>query len=236
MAQDRYGQFGGDWRDRGQGDYGQRGWSESDREGGFRRGEDFRRGEEGRTFGPGRSFQPGEDRDAWGADDRRGAGARERDFGGGRRRGGEFGRDDFRGRERGAYADDRGEGRREFGRGPGRYDQAYRGPDVSGPWEGGFEERRFRADHRGHGPKGYRRSDERIREDVSDHLTDDPFLDARNIEVEVRSCEVILNGSVDSREDKRRAELIADQVSGVENVQNNLRAQPSPGQGLRQQA
>ena len=107
-------------------------------------------------------LRPGEDRDAWGSDDRRGAGARERDFRGGRRRGGEFGRDDYR-RESSAFADDRGEGRREFGRGPCRYDQAYPGPEFrglergSGPWEGGFEERRFRADHRGHGPRGYRR-------------------------------------------------------------------------------
>lgn len=232
MAQDRYGQFGGDWRDRDQG-YGQR-------EGGFRRGE------EGRSFGPERSFRPGEDRDAWGFDDRRGARQRERDISAGwRERGGEFGRDEhrdeYRGRERGAFADYRGEGRREFGRGPGRYDQDYPGPDLGGAWgERGGEERRFRAgEHRGHGPKGYRRSDERIREDVSDRLTDDPHLDARNIEVEVRSCEVILSGTVDSRQDKRRAEQIADRVSGVENVQNNLRAQPRQGEGregLRQQA
>ena len=32
--------------------------------------------------------------------------------------------------------------------------------------------------HRGRGPKGYRRSDERIREDVCERLTEDPFIDA----------------------------------------------------------
>jgi osmotically-inducible protein OsmY len=79
--------------------------------------------------------------------------------------------------------------------------------------------------HRGRGPKGYRRSDDRIREDVSDRLTDDPWLDASNIEVEVRECEVVLKGAVDSREDKRRAENLAEAISGVRNVQNHLRVE-----------
>ena len=39
--------------------------------------------------------------------------------------------------------------------------------------------------HRGRGPKGYTRSDERIREDVNDRLSDDPFVDASEIEVMV---------------------------------------------------
>lgn len=77
--------------------------------------------------------------------------------------------------------------------------------------------------YRGRGPKGYRRSDDRIREDVSDRLTDDPWLDASNIEVDVSECEVVLKGAVNSREDKRRAENLAEAISGVRNVQNHLR-------------
>jgi osmotically-inducible protein OsmY len=77
--------------------------------------------------------------------------------------------------------------------------------------------------HRGRGPKGYRRSDERIREDVSDRLADDSWLDASDVEVNVSSCEVTLSGFVSSRDDKRRAERLAEEVSGVDNVQNNLR-------------
>lgn len=77
--------------------------------------------------------------------------------------------------------------------------------------------------YRGRGPKGYRRSDERIREDVCDQLTDDPWLDASNIEVEVRETEVMLKGAVGNREDKRRAEFLCEAVSGVKNVQNQLR-------------
>jgi hypothetical protein len=77
--------------------------------------------------------------------------------------------------------------------------------------------------HRGRGPRGYARSAERIREDVSDRLTDDPFLDASDIEVRVSTSEVTLDGTVGSRADKRRAEDCAEQVAGVTHVQNNLR-------------
>lgn len=88
-----------------------------------------------------------------------------------------------------------------------------------------WDERRtdIRAEHRGRGPKGYRRSDGRIEEDVNDRLTDDPYLDASDIEVSVKDRDVTLSGMVDSRTDKRRAEDLADLVSGVGNVQNNLR-------------
>jgi osmotically-inducible protein OsmY len=80
-------------------------------------------------------------------------------------------------------------------------------------------------DHRGRGPKGYQRSDDRIREDVDDRLSDDPYVDASEIEVSVSNGEVTLSGTVDGREAKRRAEDIADRVSGVRHVQNNLRVQ-----------
>jgi osmotically-inducible protein OsmY len=79
--------------------------------------------------------------------------------------------------------------------------------------------------HSGRGPKGYMRSDERIREDVNDRLTDDPDIDASEIEVKVSNCEVTLTGTVDGREAKRRAEECTESVSGVRNVQNNLRVQ-----------
>jgi len=80
-------------------------------------------------------------------------------------------------------------------------------------------------EHRGRGPKNYTRSDDRIREDINDRLSDDSWLDASEIEVQVSSCEVTLTGTVNSREDKRRAEDLAEQVSGVKHVQNNLRVQ-----------
>lgn len=85
--------------------------------------------------------------------------------------------------------------------------------------------------HRGRGPKGYTRADERICEDINDRLTDDAWIDASEIEVQVANGEVTLTGVVGDRTDKRRAEDIAEQVPGVKHVQNNLRVQPAQNAG-----
>lgn len=77
--------------------------------------------------------------------------------------------------------------------------------------------------HRGKGPKGYTRSDERIREDCCDRLADNDRLDASNVSVNVSKGEVTLEGHVSSRQDKRLAEDCVEQCSGVSHVQNNLR-------------
>ena len=82
---------------------------------------------------------------------------------------------------------------------------------------------RVKSAFNGHGPKGYRRSDERIREDVCDLMTDHPELDASDIEVEVKDAEVTLNGTVPERFSKRLAEDLADHVRGVRDVHNRLR-------------
>jgi osmotically-inducible protein OsmY len=74
----------------------------------------------------------------------------------------------------------------------------------------------------GRGPRGYQRSDERIREDVCDRLCDDPFVDATDIDVSVKSGEVTLTGNVRERADKRRVEDVIENVSGVREVHNNL--------------
>ena len=79
--------------------------------------------------------------------------------------------------------------------------------------------------HRGRGPKGYKRSDARIDEDIHERLTADHWLDASHIDVKVANGEVTLSGTVDSREAKRRAEEIAERCSGVDHIQNNLRVQ-----------
>jgi osmotically-inducible protein OsmY len=75
----------------------------------------------------------------------------------------------------------------------------------------------------GRGPKGYQRSDDRIREDVCDRLADDPHIDASDIEITVRDGEVTLGGFVRDRGDKRHAEDVAEHVSGVREVHNSLR-------------
>jgi hypothetical protein len=78
-------------------------------------------------------------------------------------------------------------------------------------------------DYSGRGPKGYRRSDERIREDVCERLTEHPGIDASDIEVEVKEREVTLNGNVPDRRMKRLAEDIAESVGGVVDIHNFLR-------------
>jgi hypothetical protein len=76
---------------------------------------------------------------------------------------------------------------------------------------------------RGVGPKGYKRSDERIREDINDRLTDASDIDASAIECSVQNGEVTLTGTVPDRESKRNAEELVESISGVKEVQNNLR-------------
>jgi osmotically-inducible protein OsmY len=179
---------------------------------------DYRRGY-GQDFGRGGDYRQGSGRDY------RGGGSE-----------GSYGGNDY---ARGFYGADQGY-RQDYGRQSGDYSQQGggergfwdRASDEVSSWFGDEEaERRRRMDeqrggqHRGRGPKGYTRSDERIREDVNDRLSDDPFVDASEIEVSVSSCEVTLSGTVDSREAKRRAEDIAERVSGVKHVQNNLRVQ-----------
>jgi osmotically-inducible protein OsmY len=84
--------------------------------------------------------------------------------------------------------------------------------------------------YRGKGPRNYSRSDERIKEDISDRLSDDPFVDATDIEVTVSNGDVTLTGTVDHRSTKRRAEDLAESVSSVKNVENRLRvSQPASG-------
>ena len=121
--------------------------------------------------------------------------------------------------------------RERYGRGEGRGDDRGwwdRASDAVASWFGDEEAERRREmdrqrEHRGRGPKGYRRSDERIKEDVNDRLSDDYYIDASDVEVSVSNTEVTLTGTVNSREDKRRAEDIAESVSGVTNVENRLR-------------
>jgi osmotically-inducible protein OsmY len=49
------------------------------------------------------------------------------------------------------------------------------------------------------------------------------LVDASNIELQVKDGVLILSGTVDTRFEKRRAENLVENVSGVKNVQNNLR-------------
>lgn len=75
---------------------------------------------------------------------------------------------------------------------------------------------------RGRGPKGYRRSDEMIREDVNEALYRSSEVDASEIEVFVKDGFVTLKGTVVSREQKKMAEASIENLAGVDDVYNEL--------------
>ncbi len=120
------------------------------------------------------------------------------------------------------YYESRRDARRDYDNERGFFEKA---SDEVASWFGDEDaERRREADqHRGHGPKGYTRSSDRIREDVCDRLADDVLVDARDLDIAVNNGEVTLSGTVPSRSQRRRAEMIAESVSGVVHVQNNTR-------------
>lgn len=78
-------------------------------------------------------------------------------------------------------------------------------------------------DFRGRGPKGYRRSDSLIKDDVSEALYRSSEVDASEIEVFVREGNVTLKGFVTSRLQKKNAEATVEHLAGVEDVFNELR-------------
>jgi len=94
-----------------------------------------------------------------------------------------------------------------------------------GPHEGA---RTSRGIHRGKGPRTYQRSDERIREDVNDVLYEDAYVDASEIEVEVKDGEVLLTGTVENKLQKRRAEDLLQDLRGIRHLENRLRVR-KPG-------
>ena len=111
---------------------------------------------------------------------------------------------------------DRSTERDDYGEYRGYEDRDYQGSRYGYGYSGAGR-------HRGRGPRGYRRSDERIREDINDRLSDRPDLDASEVEVTVVNAEVTLTGNVNSRRDKRLTEDISENVSGVQNVENRLK-------------
>jgi hypothetical protein len=74
----------------------------------------------------------------------------------------------------------------------------------------------------GRGPKNYKRSDDRIYEQVCDKLMRHREVDATNIGVKVESGVVYLSGKVESRRIKKLTELIIEDLPGVQDVRNEL--------------
>lgn len=90
---------------------------------------------------------------------------------------------------------------------------------------------------RGRGPKGYERSDERLREIICERLTDDPRIDASDVHIEVKDKVAKLTGQVPDRRTKYEIEDVVEHC-GVKDIDNQVRVRsrnesaPSSGTAL----
>ncbi len=230
-----------DWRDRGQGNYGSQGNYESYGYGqsGYnqpRSGQSrFERdsGYEGSRFGSERSRYSENEQDfrtqPWRERSMEGwSGERypHRDFTSGR------GRDYERGSSGGGYGQGYGRSNQQDWRAgslSSAYDSDYRtASGYSGDYgsQGSFGGSSGRG-NRGKGPKGYERSDDRLKEVICERLSDDPDIDATEITVNVTGGTVKLTGTVDSRNEKYAVEEMIANCGGVKDVDNQLRVQTS---------
>lgn len=91
----------------------------------------------------------------------------------------------------------------------------------------------LRSTHRGRGPQGYTRSDERIKEDICERLSEHHYIDASQIRVEVSQGVVTLEGSVYDRWQKYQTEDLVDATSGVNDIQNRLNVSRDSRQGAQ---
>lgn len=87
----------------------------------------------------------------------------------------------------------------------------------------GFAQEGTQGTFRGRGPKGYERSDERLREMICERLTDDPRVDASDVQVEVQDKIVKLTGFVSDRRSKYEIEDVVEHCGGVKDIDNQLR-------------
>jgi osmotically-inducible protein OsmY len=98
--------------------------------------------------------------------------------------------------------------------------------DWSGSRGLGGDEQRFGAGKfLGKGPKGYKRSDERLREDISERLMQSGSIDSSEVTVEVADGTVTLQGTVPERRMKHEIEDLIDRCLGVKDIDNRVRVQ-----------
>ena len=117
-----------------------------------------------------------------------------------------------------------------FGQGPGGYaggfNQGLAGREGYGLGSGytrGAYEPGLRQDSQfGKGPTGYVRSDERLKEDISEKLMRDHAIDASDISIETKNGAVTLTGSVDNRRLKHYVEDMIENCPGVRDIDNRL--------------
>jgi len=135
----------------------------------------------------------------------------------------------------------------EFGEGPfadtseaPRYFGSGNYADGGSSYTGGYDQRErtrypgslgedpFRSSNRPRyrtGPKGYTRSDDRIREDISERLMLADGIDSSEVTVSVKDGRVSLEGTVPTRGMKHAIEDLADYTAGVTDVDNRIRVE-----------
>lgn len=76
----------------------------------------------------------------------------------------------------------------------------------------------------GRGPKGYQRSDERLKEDICERLMwRGEHLDVSEVSIEVKDGNVVLEGAVPERRMKHAIEDVVDECMGVKEIENRIR-------------
>lgn len=75
------------------------------------------------------------------------------------------------------------------------------------------------------GPRTQRRSDETLAQEIRDILTNDPELDATEIEVQVEGGAVTISGVVYGTDARLLAEELVESLTGVREVHNQLRVE-----------
>lgn len=78
-------------------------------------------------------------------------------------------------------------------------------------------------DFSGIGPKGYKRTDERLQDEVCDLLAKDRNIDASNLFVAVENGIVKLAGTVPKREDRYLVERAVDGIWGIVDIENGIK-------------
>ena len=84
------------------------------------------------------------------------------------------------------------------------------------------ERRTGPSSYRGVGPKNFRRSDDRVREEICERLSEADDVDATDVDVRVTNGVVLLTGRVDSAGALGVADHIAHSCGGVRQVENRI--------------
>ncbi|MDB4967981.1 MAG: signaling domain protein osmotic stress response related protein [Myxococcales bacterium] len=127
-----------------------------------------------------------------------------------------------------------GYGREGFGReGYGREGFMPQSFGREGYTQHGYAQQGYSQSQRqmGRPPKGFVRSDERLKEEISEIIMRTGWIDAGDVVIEVRDGEVTLTGTVDDRQQKRALEDLSVEVLGVKDVHNQVRVQPTSMEG-----